>query len=320
MSPAPAKAPPPPPAATSKMSLGSLVKGRLLDRPYRITLYAGEGLGKTTFASKAPSPIFIATEDGTGHLDVVRFPKPERWQDILDAVRVLTDEKHDHKTLVIDTLDHAEPLLWKHICERTGKDSIEEVGGGYGKGFQAALDGWRDLLKAIEQLQAKTGMHVVMIAHSQIKTFKSPDQADFDRYTMKLNEKAAGLIKEWSEAVFFANHETVTHEDKRTKRVRGIDTGARLIHTQRRAAWDAKTRYPLPETLPLDWDEFDAAVKAQRPADPAVLTEEIQRKAKELGGKLEEQTLKAIERAKGDAVKLTQLNDWANAKLEERNG
>jgi hypothetical protein len=315
MSPVAAKAAPQ--STAGKMSLGSLVKGRQLENPFRITLYAGEGLGKSTFAAGAPSPIFIATEDGTAHLDVARFPRPESWEDVLEAVQTLTDDKHEFRSLVVDTLDHAEPLVWKHVCEQNNVKGIEDVGGGYGKGYQAALDVWRGFLRSLEVLQSKTRMNVILLAHAQIKTFKSPDTADFDRYSMKLNDKAAGLIKEWSDAVFFANYETVAKEDKKTKRVRGIDTGARLIYTQRRAAYDAKTRYALPESLPLSWVEFEAAVRANRPADPEVLVAEIRRKASALGPSFEKSAEDAIKRAAGDASKLAILNDLVNAKTME---
>ena len=73
------------------------------------------------------------------------------------------------------------------------------------------------------------GTNVVLLAHSWIKPFKNPSGEDFDRYELKINNKAAGLVKEWSEAVLFANWETFVKEDKRTKRNKGVSTGARIL-------------------------------------------------------------------------------------------
>jgi hypothetical protein len=160
-------------------------------------------------------------------------------------------------------------------------------------------------------------MGVVLVAHSQIKGFKNPEGEDFDRYEMKLHQKAGGLFKEWADAVLFANYETVAMKDGR-KRVRGVDTGVRLVHTERRAAFDAKNRYGLPETLPLSWSDFDVAVTANQPASPTALASEIQRKAEGLGGTDKKKALDAIKRAAGDAEKLAFMNNWVNAKLAEK--
>lgn len=303
------------PPRPSRMTLGAVVKGKR-KQPVRAVLYGLEGIGKSTFGANAPGSIFLGAEDGTAHLDVARLPSPESWQDVLDAVRLLGAEEHPYQTLVVDTLDAVEPLVWAHICKRdsTGQRPLRSVEDyGYGKGYQAALEEWRVFLAAMERLRAK-GMHVVLIAHSWIKPFKNPEGEDFDRYEMKLNAKAAGLVKEWADCVLFTNFEVLAHKDER-KRVRGIDSGARLIHTERRAAFDAKNRYSLPETLPLSWADFEAAMEKGQVAEPSVLRAEIQRKAALLGGEGEKVTLAALEKVGEDTTKLAQLNNWAAAKV-----
>ncbi len=100
---------------------------------------------------------------------MARFPEPQTWNDVLQAVDMLRVEQHDHKTLVFDTLDWLEPLLWAHICERDGKKNVEDYG--YGKGHVAALDEWRLLVSRLERLRNERGMGVVLLAHSWIKPF-----------------------------------------------------------------------------------------------------------------------------------------------------
>lgn len=302
------------PTPVSRMSLKGVVKGKL-QAPVRCVLFGVEGIGKSTFGAAAPKPIFLGAEDGTAQLDVTRFATPDSWQEVLDAVRLLTEEQHEYQTLVVDTLDWLEPMLWAHICKRDKKEDIEAYG--YGKGYAAALDEWRIFLAALERMRKAKPLHIVLLAHSWIKPFKNPEGDDFDRYEMKLHPKAAGLIKEWSDCVLFANFETFASKDKNA-RVRGVSTGARLIHTERRAAFDAKNRYGLPETLPLSWPDFETAVAAHKPADPAALTAEIKRKLTELGGQLEKDALGALARAGNDATKLAQLNGWANFRLAEK--
>lgn len=300
----------------NRMTLASITMGTR-EAPYRLLVHGTDGVGKSTFAANAPRPVFLGPEDGTDHLDVARFPVPESWVDILDAIHTLRTEPHEYRTLAVDSLDWVEPLIWTAVCVNAGVQGIEEVGGGYGKGYVAALDEWRRFLAALEALQRERGMHVILIAHSLIKIFRNPEGEDFERYVLKLNEKAAGFCREWSKGVYFANYETFAVKDK-AKRVRGVSTGARLLYTQRTAAYDAKDRYSVPPSLPLSWDEFDAAARAAAPASLEALQAECARKAHELGGDVENVAMGYLESHKTNAVALAQLNDRLNAKLAEK--
>ncbi len=304
----------PPPPKPTRMRLDALVKGRQV-KPIRTLLYGVEGVGKTTFGAQAPSPIFIGAEDGTSHLDVTRFPMPESWTEVMDAVRTLTKEEHEFQTVVFDTLDWLEPLVWQFMCARDGVENIEAYG--FAKGYIAALDEWRIFLAALDKLRDAKGMHVVLLAHSWIKPFKNPEGNDYDRYELKLHAKAGGLLKEWSDVVLFANHEVFAEKDKQTKRVKGVSTGERLIYTTRTAAYDAKNRYDLPESMALNWQEYWEAVQAHRPADPKALEAAIRKNAEALAPEVKAKVLEAITRAGGDAVKLAQLNTYTNTKAAE---
>lgn len=299
----------------SRMRLDAVVKGRQ-QRPLRVLLYGVEGIGKSTFGASAPAPIFLAPEDGTAHLDVHRLPVPTTWEEVIEAVRMLAVQPHAYRTLVVDTVDWIEPLLWAHICQRDGKKDIEDYS--YGKGYVAALDQWRVFVAELERMREKTGMAVILLAHSWVKPFKNPEGDDYDRYELKVHPKAGGLLKEWTDVVLFANWETFAAKDEKTKRVRGVSTGARLVYTTRTAAYDAKNRYDLPESLPLDWGEFCTAVASHQPADPEALASEIRRKADEIGGDIAASALAYLAGNAGNAAALARLNDRLNAKLAEK--
>lgn len=308
--------------AASRMTLAQVKKGRIT-RPHRIVLYGPEGIGKSTFGANAPSPIFLPVEDGTGHLDVARFPKAETWKDIRDAVRTLLNESHSYETLVIDTLDAAEALLWRYMVERDkfaddkGRTPLKDIEGyGFGKGYTKALEDWRGLLKDLETLGTTRGMHVILLAHAQVKSFKNPAGEDYDRYELKLHSKASGLVKEWSDSVLFANYETFAKKDERTKRVRGFDSGARLIFTERRAAYDAKHRGNLPESLPLSWADF--AAESSKEVDPVAFAAEIVRKAAELGEDTAKVVAATVEKAKGNTQQLILINNRVNTRIAEK--
>ncbi|MDP3208983.1 MAG: ATP-binding protein [Rhodoglobus sp.] len=296
------------PTPASRMTLANVKRGKQA-HAWRILLYGVEGVGKSTLAAATPSAIFLGAEDGTAHLDVERLPSPQSWIDIKAAVEVLLKEEHAYKTLVLDTVDWAEPLLWGFICARDKKADIEDYG--YGKGYTAALDEWRVLLASLERLRETRKMNVLLLGHCHAKPFKNPLGEDFDRYELKLNIKAGGLLKEWCDAVLFANHETYAKKDERTKKVKGVSTGARWLYTERTAGYDAKNRYGFPEMLPLSWPDVEAAMQGN--TDVAALLAEIRRKGAEFG---QSQNVEgAIARIAGDVEKLKQLNTWCNSQI-----
>ena len=299
-----------PAAKPKRMSLAQVSRGKI-DKPYRIVMYGIDGVGKSSWAAAAPSPIFIDGEDGTGQLDVARFPKPEKWADVLDAITELGTQQHSYETLVVDTLDWLEPLCFERVCEDGGEKSIEDFG--FGKGYKQAQELWHGLFAYLERLQAKTGMNVILLAHCQIRTFKNPRGEDFDRYEMKLNAKLAGLTREWPDEVLFVDHQTLTYE--KDKRVRGISDGARIIHTTRDAAFDAKNRHDLPAELPLSWEDFDAACKAGGPASADDITAAIEGLLAGADETLAEKVQGAVKAANGNAGKLAQVLDRLKSKI-----
>ena len=250
------------------------VKRGATTAPMRVLLYGPEGIGKTTFGAESPAPIFVGTEDGFGLLDVARFPEPRTWRDVTDALLALEREKHDYRTLVLDSLDWLEPLVWAEVCRTGGKRSIEDFG--YGKGYVAALDTWRVLFAGLDRLRRAKGMHVVLLAHAKLEAYRNPEGNDYDRWGLKIHKLAAGLAKEWPDAVLFANFTGVLVAKDENGRARGkaVGTPTRTMFTERRAAFEAKNRYALPPELPLSWPDFEAAATALR--DPAPVLAELE--------------------------------------------
>lgn len=74
----------------------------------KVVIYGPEGIGKTTFASQFPEPIFIDTEGSTKALDVARLPKPTSWTMLFEEIRYIMAHPEGCCTLVIDTIDWAE--------------------------------------------------------------------------------------------------------------------------------------------------------------------------------------------------------------------
>ena len=289
----------PPPKRPSLLS--RVTKGPV-SSPIKIVVYGVPGVGKSTFAAGAPDPIFMG-EDGSKELDVARFPQPESWQQLLDMITDLTLEAHSYRTLVLDTLDWAEPMCWAHTCLTKpgdkGKRCLDIEDYGYKRGYVAALDVWKRLTDNIDHLQAKRGMHVVMLAQCSVRTPLNPEGDDFSKYGLKLHEKAGYQIGEWADGVLFAAHEVLTHE--RDGRAKGISTGLRQLRTEKHATYDAKNRYGLPATLPLDWRSFEDAVAVARARRaPAAVRARIVELLKSAAPDVVERVNKALATAKDD--------------------
>lgn len=258
--PQPAVSTPVPTQQKGKLTLAQATKGIIRGEPLAILAHGDAGVGKSTFGANAPKALVVGPEDGTAEIPVEGRLTPTTWEDTLAVVDQLLTEEHPYRSLVLDSADWLEPLCWAKVCAAAGKSSIESFG--YGKGYQEALGEWRILLSRLQALRQMKRMNIIIIAHSVLKTFKNPDanQGDYDRYQLKLNEKAAGLLKEWAKAVLFLNYARATVEVKEG-RFKGLDTGKRMIYTRMTAAYDAKNRLWLPAELPLSWHAFAQAVK-----------------------------------------------------------
>lgn len=230
-------------------------------RPPRILIYGPGGIGKTTFAAGAPDPVFLFTEDGAGALKVNAFPIVQSMDDVMAAIATLYQEEHGFQTLVLDSIDHLEPHIWRAVCQERSVENIEDIG--YGKGYVMALDHWHTILDGLEALRRERGMSIILIGHADVKRYDNPTTDSYDRYQPKLDRRALELVIEDMDAVLFANLETrVKVEDLGfgNQKRRGIETGRRILHTSEKPAFRAKNRYGLPAELDLSWASFSAAL------------------------------------------------------------
>jgi hypothetical protein len=294
----------------SRMTLGNVQRG-IIAAPLRIVLYGPEGVGKSTFAAGASNAIFLCAEDGTNELDVARL-RPKNWEEIFEAIAMLTSEEHDYATLVLDTLDWAEQLCWQHLCKRDKKDSIEAYG--YGRGYVVAHEEFRRLIVALDRLREKKNMQIVCLAHSWIKSFKNPDGEDYDRFELKLQRLVAPIWKEWADLLLFANYETLTRENDR-KRTVGVSTGARYIFTQRTAAFDAKNRHNLPVALPLSWDDLAEAILDGQPAASSAIRAQIEALIPQVDAALGELVRVTVAKAGEDGAMLAKILSRLEARI-----
>lgn len=249
------------------ISLASIARTARNSAPPRVVIHGQQKIGKSTFAAGAYRPVFLPLEDGLSGIETNAFPLLKSYAEVQQALSELLHQPHDFGTVVIDSTDWLEPLIWQHTCKANGWPSIEAPG--YGKGYVEANNVWRDFLDKLNHLRLQRGMAVILIAHSAVKRFEAPDTESFDRYELKLQRGALGLVVEWADCILFAQEEVAIKKEKLVGdnvRSRGVSTGRRVMQTNAKPSYIAGNRYNLPDTLPLAWD---ALVQAMAPPQAA---------------------------------------------------
>jgi hypothetical protein len=251
------------------ISLSSVSLGKRIRAP-KVVVYGGAKIGKSTLGSQMANPIYIQTEEGLDALDVAKFPLATSWTDIMDSLGVLASEPHDYESVILDSLDWAEALLWAHICKLGNVASIELFGGGYGKGYLEAVKYWKDMLDAFDYLRNERGMAVLLIAHDQIKTLSPPDGEPYTYSALKLNDKASAKVCEWADVIAAATEKRFTSKTDQgfgKEHVRAIKSGQRILTVGKNPAFVTGNRFGLPDEIPLHWNAFLNAMAAAV-ADP----------------------------------------------------
>ena len=236
----------------------------------RLCSYGPEGVGKSTFASKFPEPLFIDVEGGTKQLDVARFPTPATWADLLEEIDAVIEEPDVCRTLVIDTIDRAESLLIAAMLKESGKSSIEDYG--YGKGWTLLQERFlKDFLNRLDRVIAK-GVNVVLLAHAMMRKLESPEDPPYDRWELKVSKKVAPIVKEWADILLFMNYEVMVIEENNRTKAKG--QAKRKMHANHRPTYDAKNRYGLPDDMDLSFEPLRAIYEGTVPIreEKSVLT------------------------------------------------
>lgn len=248
-------------------------------QPTRLLLYALPGWGKTSFAAQAPSPVFLMTRGETGLemlIDAGELPETphfpsdfQTFNEMMGGVDFLVDKPHDFKTCVIDTANGAARLAAEEICRSQYGSSWKDFED-FGRGWKPTGPRFCMLLDRLDQLRAKRGMSVILLAHAQTKTTPNPEGGDYLKYTPDLAPSIWSPLDRWCDAILFGRYEVFVDKEGQKHKARGL--GHRIMQTSCRATFDAKNRFGLPEEIDGGdnaadcWANFIAAMKQGKPA------------------------------------------------------
>jgi hypothetical protein len=235
-------------------------------------------MGKTTLASEWPNPVFLQAEDGTpGDLELASFGPIVAYDDILDALGALYNDEHDRRTVVLDSLDRVEPMVWAKVCHDRGWESIETPG--YGRGYIEVDAYWRVLIDGFNALRHDRGMNVVYIAHSSVITVDDPMTQSYSRFDIRLHKRATGIFQDECDVILFLNQDVVVKSEsaKKGARTRADGGGNRWVYASPRPAFVAKNRYSIPDKIVF---ERGKGFEKLAPHFPKQATQEASKKEK----------------------------------------
>lgn len=224
-------------------------------RPLALIIYAQSGLGKTSFASAFPDPVFIIDPNEQGIIELVEEGQVKKPKDIIEVqafteLESIGDRAEEFaedgvQTVVFDSLTGLEYLCFDQFCE-------EEYDGDWSKeGFMSYQQGpasaakslWPRFLKSTNSF-IQAGLNVIMIAHSQVKSFNDPMNPSYDKFTPYLHKETWQQTHRWASMVLFMNMEVqTTKEGGKTK---ALENGLqRNVYTEPSPLYDAKHRHGL---------------------------------------------------------------------------
>ena len=180
---------------------------------YTVMFYGEPKTGKTTTAAKFPKALLLAFETGYLAIPGVMAQPINKWAEFKQVLKQLRDDKaHEQfSNIIVDTADIAYDLCEKYVCNQNGVSAINEIP--YGQGWSKASKEFDEALRSIPQM----GYGLVLISHSQDKTFKDETGEEYNQIVPTLANRPRLIVDRMSDIIGYAH--PVQEEDGSTHTV-----------------------------------------------------------------------------------------------------
>lgn len=172
-------------------------------RGYTIMFYGEPKTGKTTTASKFEKNLVLATETGYLAIPGIMALPIQKWSEFKQVLRQLKEPqaKEMYYNITVDTADLLFELCEKFICSREGVEKVGDIP--YGGGYAMVRKEFDEALRSIPAM----GFGLILISHSQEKTFKDENGDEYTRIAPTLSNQGRLVVDRMSDVIGFAHPE-----------------------------------------------------------------------------------------------------------------
>ena len=227
---------------------------KLRIKPPRSIYYGPPKIGKSTFASKFPSPIFIQAEDGVSGLNVSKIPRTPlaSWDELMKCCDQILKSPHEMKTLVVDTIDRVEHLsrqwVLKHTYSNNKKDFMA-----YFKGPVEAGQKISELLVCLDQIRDERGMNIIVLSHEGLHKGADELGEEFKKTAPSVSRYAWEQLHNWADQIGHITNDFRVVQGK----ARQANKGRHIVFSGHPGK-EAGTRagYEMPKEIKLNFEEY----------------------------------------------------------------
>ena len=167
------------------MVLKAISPGEAKPTKVKMLISGDPGSGKSTFALNWPKPYLIDAEQGCVRKEYQDKLKEVggayfgvaqgagSFQNVIEEVKTLSTEKHDFKTLIIDS--------FSHLYLQEAAEAEERIGSDFGKDRKEANKPTRQLMRWIN----KCDLNVLLLAHNKAKWVRKGNEIYQDGNTFE---------------------------------------------------------------------------------------------------------------------------------------
>ena len=246
------------------MTLSNIKKGKKGGKKERLVIHGEKGIGKSSFGSQSPKPIFIPLEDGCSEIEALpQFPKQVTFTGTMECIKSLLEEKHDYETVILDTYDALIDVISAGVMKRDFDNNALKFNN-FLAGNKVVAQEMKKLLDALDELREK-GMRIIILCHSGILNVKNPNGDDYQKLSLAVPKYTSGLLVGWADRVGHAGYEFKVKggDDSENKKGKVLQRDSeRYLWFNGTAAVEAKTRvgYELKaEKLLFRYADYKAA-------------------------------------------------------------